>query len=97
MFWGVQISSEEVLWIFSDSKLGDTVDGTNAPVDMVNIPLFTCFFTSQVVCRISSLNRIITRVSDEQTLPAEIIQRILSKETSPDTWEVRPWKQDGSR
>jgi len=28
-------------------KTGDTVDG--APVDMVNIPLFTRFYTSQVV------------------------------------------------
>ena len=30
--------------------LGGTVDGRNpAPVDMVNIPLFTRFYTSQVV------------------------------------------------
>ena len=29
---------------------GDTVDGRNpAPADMVNIPLFTWFYTSQVV------------------------------------------------
>jgi len=29
---------------------GNTVDGRNpAPVDMVNIPLFTAFYTSQVV------------------------------------------------
>ena len=31
-------------------KCADTVDGRNpAPVDMVNIPLFTGFYTSQVV------------------------------------------------
>ena len=35
----------------------NTVDGRNAaPVDMVNIPLFTRFYTSQVVSRISSIN-----------------------------------------
>ncbi len=35
----------------------DTVDGRNpAPVDMVNIPLFTGIFTSQVVSQISSFN-----------------------------------------
>ena len=34
-----------------------TVDGRNpAPVDMVNIPLFTGFCTSQVVSQISSIN-----------------------------------------
>ena len=33
-----------------DSCIYDTVDGRNpAPVDMVNIPLFTGFYTSQVV------------------------------------------------
>ena len=37
----------------------DTVDGQNpAPVDMINIPLFTGFYTSQVV-RISSINSIL--------------------------------------
>ena len=35
----------------------DTVDGRNpAPVDMVNIPFVTWFYTSQVVSRISSIN-----------------------------------------
>ena len=34
-----------------------TVDGKNpTPVDMVNIPLFTGFYTSRVVSRISSIN-----------------------------------------
>ena len=38
--------SEKWMYIFSNH----TVDGTNpAPVDMVNIPLFTGFYTSQVV------------------------------------------------
>ena len=39
-------SSKPIRW----GTVHDTVDGRNpAPVDMVNIPLFTRFFTSQVV------------------------------------------------
>ena len=34
-----------------------TVDGGNpTPVDNVNVPLFTGFYTSQVVSRISAIN-----------------------------------------
>ena len=41
-------------WVMEDFFLIDTLDGRNpAPVDMVNIPLFTGFYTSQVVSRIS--------------------------------------------
>ena len=37
-------------WVMEDFFLIDTLDGRNpAPVDMVNIPLFTGFYTSQVV------------------------------------------------
>ena len=44
-------------WVMEDFFLIDTLDGRNpAPVDMVNIPLFTGFYTSQVVSRISSIN-----------------------------------------
>ena len=38
---------------------GDAVDGWNpAPVDLVNIPLFIGFHTSQVVGQISAINSI---------------------------------------
>jgi len=41
-----------------EPKKTTTVDGRNpAPVDMVNIPLFVGFHTSQVVSRISAIQQ----------------------------------------
>ena len=50
---------------FATNRRCDTVDGRNpAPVDMVNIPLFTGSYTSQVVSRISSINSITLKLSN---------------------------------
>ena len=50
----MKISNESVT---SNAIEIDTVDGRNpAPVDMVNIQLFSRFYMSQVVSRISSIN-----------------------------------------
>ena len=70
-FWNQSFWGKYVFWKLVPSKqtksknllaFFTTVDGRNpAPVDMVNIPLFTRFYICQVArwCRISSINSII--------------------------------------
>ena len=53
----IKISPGFLVWNYTLAKISDTVDGRNpAPADIVNIPSFTEFYTSQVVSRISSID-----------------------------------------
>jgi len=59
------MAKRERLRIIAGSKIGavffkneHTDDGRNPAPDMVNIPVITGFYTSQVVCHISSINSI---------------------------------------
>ena len=47
----------------------DGLEIRRSPVDMVNIPLFTGFYTSQVVSRISSINSISTKAGNSYWVP----------------------------
>ena len=84
---------------------GATVDGRNpAPVDMVIIPSYTGFYTSQVVSRISSINSMLVTGRVILDLFKGYLQKITVRLTEANRWGycslgwcLRRWWRGGTR